>query len=815
MGQRHTQLSTIALITFLGTLACAPVASGTPSAESYQHVLAETGPGPQSPTNDLAKTTRPAEGTGRQEGTAEAVGVSAGEEGPCGISEQPQAFATKSGSLRRPPPITLGYPWEPADGLEEDSCEPISESTRTTSTSTSDVVGSTPPETTTVASSAPSEGATSADRAEAGAGGGNLAVAWGNDYPSGQLGAGYKDSYEVAPVLVRGVSGISSMVPAGETSYALLDSGVVRAWGSPGQGELGNDEQLRKAPDSPVGVVEKTDGGEIREMTDVTAIAAAFGAFTHAMALVSDGLNGDEVMTWGASALGERGNGEYGREDQRSAIEPRNLAIAVPALEHKHLIAIAAGGDSDFALQAEGSVTTVWAWGGNQSGKLGIGGESGKTCEGDGVAGTLCTPTPQRVDLSAVPRGARVTSISAGRHSAYAILSDGRVLAWGGNAYGQLGDGTTENSDVPTYVCAQGDAKSCPHGPYLEHVKAVSGGELFALALLEDGKVVGWGVNASGSLTGKSHEQCANKELASCQRTPKTIEGLQGVTAISAGSDYALALVNDSEHQGQVYSWGSNEQGQLGGGSARGPETCGKKTVHHGGTVETIERQCSRRPLPVNGLSGVVGISASDGADPFNGCYGHSFAYLPSGEAPAPLLTVTPEEKQGKQALQVNWTVASSPESDYKVKWKEKPPASDANMIKVEELETEIEEDLTDASESREAAEAAEEAGDGKVAQQDIRDQEEYKGKAAMSKEEQRQYEEAAEREYPWGEIAKVTKTCWRGSREWCETITEAPAGKDHGGAPLSGETSYEITLNVDGGGSGDHTMHIVATTLP
>ncbi|HTZ65348.1 MAG TPA: hypothetical protein VMB51_14685 [Solirubrobacteraceae bacterium] len=65
-------------------------------------------------------------------------------------------------------------------------------------------------------------------------------------------------------------------------------------------------------------------------------------------------------------------------------------------------------------------------------------------------------------------------------------------------------------------------------------------------------------------------------------------------------------------------------------------------------------------------------------------------------------------------------------------------------MIKVEELETEIEEDSTGASESREAAEAAEEAGDGRIAQQDIKAQEEYKGKAAVSKEEQRQYEETA-----------------------------------------------------------------------
>ena len=629
------RLVIMAIVISIGTLVWTSVATGTKSAKTYRPVVAAAGPVASSRTNGVAEPPGFEEASGAHNYTAEPVGDELGEEGPCDIPEEGQTSIAKPGSLLRPPSIIAGYGSEPYNGLEENSCMPSSEATKT-STPSGKVVDNKPRSTITATSSVGSESASWVNTAEAVAGAGPVAVAWGNNYPAGQLGAGYKDYYETAPVLVRGLSEIRSMVPAGETSYALLDSGVVRAWGSAGQGDLGNDEHARKAPGSPVAVVEETNGGEIREMTDVTAIAAAVGAFRHAMALVSDGQNGDEIMTWGASIFGERGNGEYDQEDEAHAIKPRDLAIAVPVLEHKHVIAIAAGGDSDFALQEEGGSSTLWAWGGNDYGKLGIGTEGGKTCEGGGAAMQVCVPTPQRVDLSALPHGVKVTAISAGKRAAYAVLSDGRVLAWGENGYGQLGDGTTENNDVPAYVCAQGHAGSCPHGPYLEDVKAVSGGELFALALLEDGEVVGWGVNASGSLGGESHEECKREALTFCQRAPKAVEGLEGVTAISAGSNYALALVNESEHQGQVYSWGGNEHGQLGDGKADGPETCGKSKVHLGATVETIERQCSRKPSAIDGLSDVGAISATDGDDPYNGSYGHSFAYLRSGVYGAP-----------------------------------------------------------------------------------------------------------------------------------------------------------------------------------
>jgi alpha-tubulin suppressor-like RCC1 family protein len=42
-----------------------------------------------------------------------------------------------------------------------------------------------------------------------------------------------------------------------------------------------------------------------------------------------------------------------------------------------------------------------------------------------------------------------VTAIGTGRDHGLAVLGDGTVRSWGGNAFGQLGDGTTTNRTTP------------------------------------------------------------------------------------------------------------------------------------------------------------------------------------------------------------------------------------------------------------------------------------------------------------------------------------------------------------------------------
>ncbi len=156
-----------------------------------------------------------------------------------------------------------------------------------------------------------------------------------------------------------------------------------------------------------------------------------------------------------------------------------------------------------------------------------------------------------------------VTSVAAGKHHSLALLSDGTVMAWGYNASGQLGNGGTTTSDVPVVVAG------------LTGVKAIAAGANHSLALLGNGTVMAWGGNESGQLgDGNTNDS----------EVPVAVKGLTGVTAIAAGGEYSLALLS----KGTVMAWGENEHGQLGDGNTRNSEV----------------------PVAVKGLTGVTAIAA-------------------------------------------------------------------------------------------------------------------------------------------------------------------------------------------------------------
>lgn len=114
-----------------------------------------------------------------------------------------------------------------------------------------------------------------------------------------------------------------------------------------------------------------------------------------------------------------------------------------------------------------------------------------------------------------------VIAMSAGVASTALATSVG-VMTWGGNASGQLGDGTTTSRDEPVSLAEPTD------------VTAVSGGNEFSLALLKVGTVMSWGSSAEGELGrgGGSH-------------TPGLVGGLSEVAAISAGGAHTLALLKN------------------------------------------------------------------------------------------------------------------------------------------------------------------------------------------------------------------------------------------------------------------------------
>jgi alpha-tubulin suppressor-like RCC1 family protein len=219
------------------------------------------------------------------------------------------------------------------------------------------------------------------------------------------------------------------------------------------------------------------------------------------LGLATDG----QVYSWG--------NNDYGQLGQGLAIAAHGDPLPVHGMSAVQ--AVAAGGYHAAALRTDGS---VWAWGNNNYGQLGIG----------FVHVGFSIPRP-------VPGLSGVKAISAGYIHTAALSSKGEVWGWGQ---------TPAKADVkPALVLG------------LSHVRSIAAGSDFNLALKEDGTVWSWGGNRAGQL--------GLGQRGLYQTTPARVAALTDVVAVSAGYLHGLALRSD----GTVWAWGSNAYDQLGTGT--------------------------------------------------------------------------------------------------------------------------------------------------------------------------------------------------------------------------------------------------------
>jgi alpha-tubulin suppressor-like RCC1 family protein len=290
---------------------------------------------------------------------------------------------------------------------------------------------------------------------------------------------------------------VTDVVSRGYFTCALIGNGKVRCWGDNSYGQLGDGSHTSRAVP-----------GTVYGIDNATAVAA--GAF-HACALLADG----GVRCWGRNDVGQLGDGTF--TDSPLAVYVTGLRSGVEQ--------VSANGNTTCARMQSGAAK---CWGMNNSGQV-----------GDGTTTNRSTP----VTVSGLSSG--VVSIVAGYlHSCAIIAPSSRVVCWGANSNGEIGDGTATDRLTPVPVVGLSD-----------NISGVSSGGVHTCALHTSGSVQCWGANAFGQL---------GNGLNSASSRPVDVSGLSSnVAQISAFSDHTCALLDS----GATKCWGRNDKGQVGDGT--------------------------------------------------------------------------------------------------------------------------------------------------------------------------------------------------------------------------------------------------------
>ncbi|MEB4616015.1 RCC1 domain-containing protein, partial [Leucobacter sp. M11] len=305
-------------------------------------------------------------------------------------------------------------------------------------------------------------------------------------------------------------------------SYALMSDGALYAWGDNSRGLLGIGTTIGYTPDAmrvpfPEGV-------------RIAQFASAPDAF-HAIALDTDGV----VWTWGDNAYGQLGDGTTVTNGT-----PRPVRIDTDA----RIRSVHNSGQTSLALAADG---TVWTWGANFHGQLGI-----PAMEHRSLPGPTDLPVP-------------ATRLLVGPETILAWDAAGNIWGWGANYYGAV------SGAAPVRAPASFEIEEYPNGvlgedsairtPTLIPGFAERGYTPIAVSwvpFVHDPaqRLLTWGGNNFGQ-TG----QGVDEELV---LSPGPAGELSRVADGAQSGWYALAQLED----GSVWTWGRNQYGQLGLGSA-------------------------------------------------------------------------------------------------------------------------------------------------------------------------------------------------------------------------------------------------------
>eukprot|EP00002_Diphylleia_rotans_P038556 TRINITY_DN8793_c0_g2_i4.p1 TRINITY_DN8793_c0_g2~~TRINITY_DN8793_c0_g2_i4.p1 ORF type:complete len:1462 (+),score=228.86 TRINITY_DN8793_c0_g2_i4:40-4425(+) len=294
----------------------------------------------------------------------------------------------------------------------------------------------------------------------------------------------------------------------------------------------------------------------VMSLKNTKIIQVSCGA-EHTLALSDSG----EVFTWGRGQHGQLGLGVPFNQHV-----PRKIDIS---FFNGKIVSIASGHYHSLAVTDKNS---VYGWGSNSHGQIGVGASSRKVIAGDyrganrpqsitdlrsasGMASGDMRSSDPRVDQLtpchiASLDGKRIAMLSGGFCHSVALSENGDIYCWGGGQSGQLGHASTRDQPTPLRIDAGG-----------KRFVSVQCGAFHTAAVTDLGGVYTWG-------RGTKH-RLGHAESLVDQLVPKWVAALSGasVTGISCGHYHTAALCSATD---ELYMWGDNSCGQLGLGHVDG-----------------------------------------------------------------------------------------------------------------------------------------------------------------------------------------------------------------------------------------------------
>jgi alpha-tubulin suppressor-like RCC1 family protein len=379
-------------------------------------------------------------------------------------------------------------------------------------------------------------GAFSGQGTQGGSGGGGSSYTSASTFTltSAAQGRGSIPGGNLVSTYIAGVGVGGSTAPGGNGlvviswSQAAPPAGM-RAWGSNGAGaggELGTGSPgISLAFGATPTRVKASAGGDA--LTNVVQQACGY---THTLALRGDGT----VWAWGANESGQLGN-----NTTTAAALPVQVLNPSGTGPLQNVVMVAAGSSFSMAVVSTSSGETIYTWGANGSGQLGVNSIANSTL-------------PVQAYFTTTPNS--ILSIACGQAHSLACTTSG-ILAWGDNTYGQLGTGLADGRHLtPALIPSRANYyTSVSAGAYFSAAVGISGDNKYSVYVA--------GADDRGEMGDGGGSSIATF-------TPITLPTTAPM-GIACGQNFCLANVLAVD-PGEVYAWGDNTYGQLGTGSTGG-----------------------------------------------------------------------------------------------------------------------------------------------------------------------------------------------------------------------------------------------------